>query len=71
MARSLVTRALEQRVVAAIEAATDSVVNGQAPSFDAYREICGYMRGLSEAIKILDDIEAELLNERDRPSTGN
>lgn len=59
MARSRVTRMVEQRIAASAEAMAQSIINGGAESFDIYRERCGFIRGLQEAIKILDEVEAE------------
>ena len=71
MARSHTTKALEKRVAEAIDAAATSVLNGEAKSYDSYRYMCGYISGLSEVVKILDEIEAEYSGERDRPSTSH
>lgn len=71
MARSHTTKNLEYRVQQAIQAAASSIIAGEAKSLDSYREMCGYIRGLSEAIEILNEIEAEYASERDRPGTSH
>lgn len=71
MARSLVTRILEGRVQESIASAASSILAGEAGTFDRYREMCGYIRGLSEAIKILDEIEMELLSERNHSGASH
>jgi len=50
---------LEDRVAAVIADYSISIIGGQAPDYAGYRESCGYIRGLTDALKLCDDIEVD------------
>lgn len=53
-------RLLEERVTAAVTDMSISIIGGQAEDYARYRESCGYIRGLTDALKLCDDIEGDL-----------
>ena len=50
---------LKQRIEEAIDAHIESVMGGQAPDYARYREGVGYVAGLSDAIKLLEELDRE------------
>jgi len=51
---------LEDRVAGVIADYSVSIIGGQAEDYARYRESCGYIRGLTDALKLCDDIEGDL-----------
>ena len=51
---------LTERVNAVINEYITSLIGGQAADFASYRESCGYIRGLNDALKLCEDIERDL-----------
>ncbi len=39
---------------------SESICSGQAEDYPTYREVVGYIRGLNNAVRLLEDIEKEL-----------
>lgn len=50
---------LEARVKEAVENRSISIANGDVTDYAHYREQVGYIRGLRDALKIGEDIEAD------------
>lgn len=50
---------LEAKVNEAVENRSVSIVDGACTDYAHYRENVGYIRGLQDALKFCDDIEAE------------
>jgi hypothetical protein len=59
-AKTRLHRLLEERVAAVVAEYSISLIGGQAVDFAGYRESCGYIRGLTDALKLCDDIEGDL-----------
>ncbi len=51
---------LEERVKARIEEYSISFIGGQAEDYARYREGCGYIRGLVDALELCADIDRDL-----------
>lgn len=50
---------LDIKIHEAVESLSDSLVNGEASDYSRYRESVGYIRGLRDALKYCEEIEAE------------
>ena len=50
---------LEAKIKEVVENRSISIVEGAAADYAHYKENVGYIRGLHDALKICDDIEAE------------
>jgi hypothetical protein len=51
---------LEERVKEAVEANCIALVGGQPKDFPTYREQVGYIRGLSDALTLCEQVEEDL-----------
>lgn len=60
MASSRLYRLLKERVEETIAQYSQSIIGGQAKDYADYRDACGYMRGLNDALNLCDDIERDL-----------
>lgn len=60
MAFSRFHRLLAEKIKAAAEAHGDSILCGQAKDYAEYRDGCGYIRGLNDALRLCEDIEGDL-----------
>lgn len=60
MAVSRFHRLLEDRVREVVERESASLSSGQAPDYPSYKEMVGYIRGLSDALRLCEDIEKDL-----------
>jgi hypothetical protein len=60
MAFSRFHNLLRERVQKAIIEYSDSIIGGQAKDFADYRDACGYIRGLNDALRLCEDIEGDL-----------
>ena len=59
MAKTQFQRVLESRLNEAVESRRNSIASGAAIDYAHYRENVGYILGLTDAIKICAEIEAE------------
>lgn len=50
---------LETSIHKQIKTVSDDILRGQMKDFTDYREWTGYIRGLTDALKLCDDIEGE------------
>lgn len=51
---------LRDRVHQAITEYSATIICGQVKDFAEYREACGYIRGLNDALRLCEDIEGDL-----------
>jgi hypothetical protein len=51
---------LTERVRIVISEFSETVVGGQAKDYAEYRDACGYIRGLYDALKLCEDIESDM-----------
>jgi len=59
MAKTRFHALLEARIKEAVENRSISIAEGAAVDYAHYKENVGYIRGLQDALKFCDDIEAE------------
>jgi hypothetical protein len=55
---------LEKKIEEEIENRAASLASGAAADYPHYRESVGYINGLRDSIKLCDDVEQDLGNER-------
>lgn len=60
MAYSRFHKALRVKVEATITEWSHSIISGQIKDIAEYREACGYIRGLNDALKVCEDLEGDL-----------
>lgn len=60
MARSYYQAKLIEKLNDAISVQALSIVQGGARSYDKYRETVGYIRGLTDAIKLAEETEKDI-----------
>ncbi len=60
MAVSRFHRLLEAKVKEVIEGESIRISNGQPPDWASYRESVGYIRGLTDALRLCEDVEKDL-----------
>ncbi len=60
MANSRLYQLLLNRVKEEVFKYSESICGGEAEDYTRYKEACGYIRGLNDAVKILEEIEKEL-----------
>lgn len=51
---------LIEKIRSAIEDHGASIICGQAKDYAEYRDACGYIRGLNDALRICEDIEGDM-----------
>lgn len=59
MARSHIGRMLEAKIAEVLVERQQDIGSGSAKTYDQYRQQVGYLHGLRDALKYLDDIERE------------
>ena len=59
MAKTRFHALLEERVTKAVESRAQSLASGSAADYAEYRFSVGYVQGLSDALKLCDEIEKE------------
>ena len=62
---------LEKKVEEAIQSRSAGVVAGQCVDYPSYRENVGYINGLMDSLKLCDEVEQDLGNERSDAIQGN
>lgn len=60
MAFSRFHNLLREKINAAMEGHSASLICGQAKDYADYRDGCGYIRGLNDALRLCEDIEGDL-----------
>lgn len=60
MAFSNFRNLLRERVQKEVSDFGESVLGGEAPDYASYREYVGYIRGLNNSLKLVDEIERDL-----------
>jgi hypothetical protein len=59
VARTRFNSVLQDRILAAINEVSASLSSGVANDYPHYRDIVGYIRGLSDALKLCDEVEED------------
>lgn len=59
MASSNLARLFLVKLAEVLDTRTDELSLGQCKDYSSYREEVGYLRGLRDAIKIIDELERE------------
>ena len=59
MAKTQFQRVLESRIHEAVESRRNSIASGVCSDYPHYREQVGYILGLTDALKICEEIEGE------------
>lgn len=62
---------LQKKVEAAIEERTIQVYTGVCLDYAGYREQVGYIQGLTDSLKLGDEVEQDMGNERSDSAPGN
>jgi hypothetical protein len=62
---------LQKKVEEAIQARTASVIAGQCIDYSIYKENVGYINGLIDSLKLCDEVEQDMGNERSGSAPGN
>lgn len=60
MARTRLFAKLQAKIEERINSVGSSLLMGTAQDYPSYKDWVGYVRGLRDAIKLLDEIEGEL-----------
>lgn len=55
---------LEVKIQEAMQEMSASVCRGQATDYARYKESCGYIHGLETALRLCDEVEQDMGNER-------
>lgn len=62
---------LEQKIEETIRTRTDSLAGGAAVDYAQYMKTVGYINGLQDALKLCDDVEQDMGNERSSSSPSD
>ena len=62
---------LEKKIGEEMQNRAASLASGAASDYPNYRESVGYINGLNDALKLCDDIEQDLGNERSGSTPGD
>lgn len=60
MARTRLFSKLEVKIEERINSVSSTLLEGAAQDYPSYKDWTGYVRGLRDALKLLDEIEGEL-----------
>ena len=59
MAKTRFNSILQERILVTISEVNDALSSGSAKDYPQYRDLVGYIRGLSDAIKLCDEVEED------------
>ena len=62
---------LEKKIEEAVQTRSTSVCSGAAKDYAHYMENVGYINGLLDSLKLCDDVEQDLGNERSGSPPGD
>lgn len=60
MSRTRLFSKLQVKIEERINSVSDTLLQGAATDYPSYKDWTGYVRGLRDAVKLLDEIEGEL-----------
>ena len=56
---------LQDKITVEMQAANEHLVSGAAINFAAYRDLCGFIRGLEVALREVNDLSRNYMEEED------
>jgi len=56
---------LEDKITAEMQAANEHLVSGAANDFAQYRDLCGFIRGLEVALREIEDLSRNYMEDKD------
>ena len=56
---------LEDKITAEMQAANELLVSGAANDFAQYRDLCGFIRGLEVALREVNDLSRNYMEDKD------
>jgi len=56
---------LQDKITVEMQAATDHLTSGAANDFARYRDLCGFIRGLEVALREIEDLSRNYMEDED------